>query len=486
MKSRYLAFALLALFVGGCVNREAQKQAKRTEDLISDPTILVTVAPATSTDLAETLEITGSIATAEDSTVGAKVGGRLVSVMVKDGDLVKAGQTIALQETTDALTRVRQQQALIDAARSQLQQAQNDARIGPSRSQAAVRASEARLKQAEATLQKLRNGAREEERVQADWAVENAKKAMETAKAQVERSRQLLKEGAIAQAQLERDENAYVASLSAYNNALENRRMIQNGARSEDIAGAEQQVAAAREQLNSDKANQRLDVQYQDRVRGAQANLRSAQEALTLARQSITDATIRAPFSGRISGNPTQAGTYVGPGSPVARIVASTGAYFEGDVPENQVGAMQAGRPVVIRVDALNRDFNGSVVAVNPLGTNIGRLFKVRVQIDGDTAGIKPGMFARGIVELRRIPDAIVVPGSAVITQGSEKSVYIVSGKKAKKVKVTTGLTKDGVIQVEGIKSGDQVVIEGQTKLADGSSIKVDDGKKEEDKKAAA
>ena len=55
-KLLHVAQALLALFVGGCVNREAQKQAKRTEELISDPTILVTVAPATSTDLAETLE----------------------------------------------------------------------------------------------------------------------------------------------------------------------------------------------------------------------------------------------------------------------------------------------------------------------------------------------------------------------------------------------------------------------------------------------
>lgn len=487
MKLRFIAMGVAALLAVGCVNREAQQQAKRTEELIKDQTVPVKLATVQSTNLAETLEITGSIKTAEDTSIGAKLGGRVISVAVRDGDLVKAGQVIAQQETADAMTRVRQQQALVDSSRSQLQQAQNDARIGPARSAATVRVSEAKLRQAEAALAKLRAGAREEEKIQADWAVENAKKNMETAKAQLERSKELLRQGAIPRSQLERDENAYMAALTAYNAALQSRRIIENQSRPEDILAAEQQVAAAREQVNSDKANQRLDVQYQDRVRAAQANLRSAQEALVLARQAVTDATIRAPYAGRISGNPTQPGTYVSPGSPVARIVATTGVYFEGDVPEGQVGQMQSGKPVTVRVDALNRDLSGRIVAVNPLGSDVGRVFKVRVHIDSDPAELKPGMFARGIVELRRIPDAIVVPSSAVITQGGEKAVFIVEGKKAKRVKVSTGLSQDGLLQVDGISPGQQVVIEGQTKLTDGAEVKEDKGldKKESEEKKA-
>jgi RND family efflux transporter MFP subunit len=478
MNWKFLPLVLAAIFAAGCVDRNAQQQAKRTETLVSDQTVPVIVAKVATADLAETLEITGSFTTAEDTSVGAKTGGRLVAVYVKDGDVVKAGQTIALQETTDAATRVRQQQALVDASRSQLQQAKNDALIGPSRSAAAVRASEARLKQAQTALEKLKNGARAEERVQADWAVENAKKNMQTAKQQMERSKQLFDQGAVPKSQVERDENAYMATLTTYNTALENQRMITNGARSEDLAAAQQQIEAAREQLNSDKASQRLDVQYQDRVRAAQANLRSAEESLALARQGILDATIKAPFAGRVSGRPTQAGTYVGPGTPIVRIVGSEGVYFEGEVQESRVSDMKADRPVTVKVDALGTELKGSIVAVNPLGADVGRVFKVRVQIFGDTSGIKPGMFGRGVVEIRTVRGAMVIPSGAVITQGAEKSVFVVQGDKAKRVKVTTGLSKDGLIQVDGLTVGQNVVTEGQTKLADGTTVKVDSGKK--------
>lgn len=476
-----LFFLILALAVG-CVNREAQKQAKRTEALVSDPTVPVSVAKVGTQEMVETFEITGAMTTSEDSVIGAKIGGRLVQVMVRDGDSVKAGQVIAQQETTDQATRVRQQRALVDAARAQLEQARTEAKVGPSRSSAAVRASEARLKQAEAALEKLRRGAREEERVQADWAVENAKKNLEVAKAALDRARRLFEDGAIAKSEVERAENVHMSALAAYNGAIESRRIIENGARAEDIASAEQQVAAAREQLNSDRAAQRLDSQYQDRVRAAEANLRSAQEALVLAQQSLSDATIRAPYAGRISGQPTQVGTYVGPGSPVARLVDTGGIYFEGDVPERRVAEMQAGRKVTVTIEALDRALSGTVATVNPVGSDVGRLFKVRIQLEGDTSGIRPGMFGRGAVELRRVPDAVVIPAIAIVGQGKEKRVFVVEGKKVKEVVVTTGLTDDGLVQVQGLEPGQEVVISGQSKLADGMGIEI---KKESSAKAS-
>lgn len=478
MKHWIIVLSVLALAAAGCVDREAQKQAKRTEALVSDPTVPVSVTPVVRTDVSESLEITGSITTEEVTTIGAKNGGRLVAVYVKDGDTVKAGQLLAQQETTDAMIRVRQQQALVDAARSQVQQAEADARVGPARSAATVRASEARLKQAQANLDKVRAGAREEERTQARWAVENAKKNMEVAKAALDRARRLLSDGATSQAELDRAENAYTGALAAYNNALENQRMIETGARVEDIAAAEQQVAAAREQLASDQAAQRLDVQFEDRLRAARANLRSAEEAVTLARQALTDAKIIAPFAGRVSGKPTQPGTFVGPGSPIVRIVGGESAYFEGDVPEGQIAQLKPRLGVVVQIDALGREFKGTIMAINPLGTDVGRLFKVRVQIEGDTTGLKPGMFARGIVELRRVTDAVVVPDVAIVTQGGERSVFVISNDKAKRVKVTTGLRKNGLVQVEGLSPGQDVVIEGQGKLADGVEVKIEKGEK--------
>ena len=420
------------------------------------------------------MEITGSIVTGDDVQVGAKNAGRLVSVYVKDGDTVKAGQVIAQQETSDWSLRVRQQQALVDAARAQVQQALNDARVGPSRSSAAVRASEARLKQAQAQLQKLRNGAREEERTQARWAVDAAKKSMETAKSALDRAQRLFEQGAISRSDLERAENAYTSALAGYNKALEDQSIVQNLTRPEDIDAAEQQVQAAVQQLEADKANQKLDVQYQERISGARANLRSAEEGLALARQSVEDAAIRSPFSGRVAGKPIQVGTYVGPGTPIVRIVGSGGVYFEGQVPEGRIGDVSPGKQVAVTIDALGKTWSGSVSAVNPLGADVGRLFNVRIQIDGDTSGIKPGMFARGMVTLRRVEGATVVPSVAILRSGGDSWVMVARDGKAQRVKVTPGLVNKNLTQVDGVQAGQQVIVEGQSKVVDGSAIQIE------------
>ena len=115
----------------------------------------------------------------------------------------------------------------------------------------------------------------------------------------------------------------------------------------------EEDVRAAEQQLAIDKSNKRLDVLYTQRVESATANWEAARSTLRLAQIALENATIRAPFSGRISGKPLQPGTYVAPGVEVARIVGTGGAYFEAEVPESQVATVQPGMSVEVSIDAL-------------------------------------------------------------------------------------------------------------------------------------
>lgn len=472
---RLLPLFVIAFAIGGCVNREAQKQAQRTQELIKDITQPVRVEPSRAETIKRTVEITGSITTWEDTQVGAKVGGRLVAVYVKDGDRVSAGQTIAQQETSDAMARVRQAQAEVDRNRAVLDQALQDQRVGPERSNASVRAAEAQVAQMRANLQKVRKGARDEERTIAQWAVDSAKNSMETLRKERDRKRALEAEGAISKKELEQAENAYFSALTAYEKALQDQQMIQKGARPEDLELAKQQLAAADEALRQAKASQKLDAQYGMRVDAARAALRAAQEQLSLARQGVSDTSIKSPFSGTISGKPAQVGTFVGPGTVVARVIGGGGVYFEGDVPESKLEMMSTGLPVWVTVSAFqNETFSGSIVAVNPLGADVGRVFRVRVQISGDTGKLRPGMFAKGQVETGSIPDATTVPSTAIIKDGKEFVVYVFDKGKAKRVVVEPGAVSGDRTQVKGLNPGESVIIKGQSKLANGSAIKLE------------
>ncbi|MBV6459009.1 MAG: Multidrug resistance protein MdtA [Fimbriimonadaceae bacterium] len=477
MKNRtpLVALVILGCSLTGCVDRASQQQAKRTEELLTETVKPVVVADVTTQRLQETLTVSGAIQTADDSMVGAKVGGRLVSVFVRDGDPVRAGQVIARQETSDASARLQQANAEARAARSAYQQALQNYQVGPAKSRSAIKSAEAQLRSARAQLDKVRRGAREEERAQARASVDAAKANLQAAKSDLDRSRALYAEGAISKQQLEAAENRHATALSQYENALQSWNMMDRGARAEDIVAAEQQVRVAEEALRMAQENQRLDPVLKQQVDAARANLEAAQAGVRLAQQSVGDATIRSPFTGRISGKPTQVGTYIAPGTPVARIVGIEGVYFEGEVPESQIQLIVPGREVEVVIEALNNlSVPGSVVAVNPLGQDVGRIFRVRVRLMGETSAIKPGMFGTGKIVLRTVPDAVVVPQRAIVTQGAERSVFVVVGDTAKKKVVKVGLSNGEYVQVSEVTLGEKVVVQGQSQLIDGTKVKIE------------
>lgn len=487
-----IGMAGVVLVAGGCVDRGAQKQAKRTEELVSDPVVTVTAQPVGFQTLTENLEITGQVTTASDTQIGAKQSGRIVSVFVKDGDPVTPGQTIAVQDTTSlnaqlsqALASVQTALAGTQSANAALSQALQNARIQPTKTASQVRQAEAALRSAKAQLGKAIKGARTEDRVQAEWAVRQAKSNLDKAQKDLDRYTKLVEEGAVARTQLEAAQNVYNQSLAAYNAALQQQLVLSNGTRPEDIEVAREAVRQAEESLKNAQAQQSLDVNLNEQVLAARAQvnssraqLQSAQAQVIIARQAISEAVIKAPFMGKIAGNPIQPGAVVGPGTPVARIVGREGSYFEGEVPETNIEKVAKGAIVAIKVSALNEmTFSGVVKAISPTGESVGRLFHVRIAFTGDTAALKPGMYATGMITLRTVPNAATVPVTSIVKRNGKDVVFIVDGAIAKAVPVTTGLKTDGVIQVEGLSANQRVIVAGQNSLDDGSKIKLEGDK---------
>jgi RND family efflux transporter MFP subunit len=227
--------------------------------------------------------------------------------------------------------------------------------------------------------------------------------------------------------------------------------------------------------LRTAKSNKDLDVNLDQQVAAARAQVLSAQATADLARQSLADATIRSPFTGRVAGKPVQVGTVLSPGAPVARLIGSSGVYFEGEVPESQIAEIMPGKPVSVRFDALpGQSFGGSVVAINPLGDSVGRLFKVRISLAGLTESVRPGMFARGQIQLRMVPSATVVPKTAVRTEGNETFVFVLEGGVAKKRPVVMGIEKDDIVQITNVRGGEQIITKGQFDVKDGDKVKLD------------
>ncbi len=480
--------AVSLLGMGGCVNREAQKQAKETAQVINDPTVEVVAQPPATKDLTESVTVTGDVTTSDDTSVGPKASGKLVSVSVQDGDRVSSGQVVAQMDTSvlseqvaQASAQAAQARATLGQAQSALSQALRNQAINPSKTTSAIASAQANLRSAQANLQKVRTGARPQERLQAQAQVASAKANLETQQKQLDRIRTLVQQGALAGSQLDTQQATYEAARTTYQNAVQSLNLIQEGNRVEDVRAAQEQVRAAQEEVTTARANKSLDTLYGDQVanaqaqiQAAQAQIQAAQSGVAQARQNLADATIRAPFAGTVSGRPAQPGAVLSPGGTIVRIVGGQGVYFEGSIPSDTINDVKPGQRVSVTVDALgNRTFPATVRTVGNLGSAQGRLFTARIVFDGAPSDVKPGMFARGVIVLRTIPGATVVP-TVAIQKSDEGGAYVmvVQNGTAKRVPVEVGLAQGDVSQISGLPAGAPVIVKGQTGLQEGAKVK--------------
>jgi RND family efflux transporter MFP subunit len=477
---------MAAVFIGGCVDRAAQADAKTTAEIVSDPLISVSLASAQTRTLADRIEVTGSLATGDTTRVGAKNAGRVLQVFVTEGTQVAPGQVLAVQDTSLLRPQLDQALANVRATESQLAQQLKNSKLTPNRSKAQVQQAEASLRQARANLQKGMNGARPQERAQAEAQVASAKTNLDVQRLELTRAERLVAEGAIAASRLDQQRNAVASAEATYRNATQALSLITEGTRREDIAALREAVRAAESAVNQAKASQELDTLLLDQVRSVRAQVDSARATVRLIREQIEDATIKSPFAGTVVGKPIQPGSVLAPGSAVCEIVGDAQPYFQASVPEQVLGKVVIGQTASVTISALNRTLTGRIASLNPVGTDFGRQFTVRINLTGDMAGVKAGMFARGIITLDEVPNAVIVPAAAIVERAGKPYLFTVVNDAAKLQPITRGLREGAMQQVSGIAPGTRIVVRGQEALDDGTKVKVESAANSESKSGEA
>lgn len=465
----------LAALAFGCADREAQQNAKAQAEMLADTTIPVTVVRPERRDVTETLEVSGSLDSLDFVQVGAKVGGRLVSVGVRDGSAVRAGQVIAQVETTDLRLQVEQARAALQQALARRSEAELQVAMTPEQTEAAVRQAEAQLESAKARLDLARAGARTQEKEQAKARVNQAKAQLDKAKADLDRVRRLYEQEAVAKADLDAAQAIHDQALAGYQQAVEAHDLLLEGTRPEEIRQAEQAVRQAEEALRSARASRTMDAVRRRQLDQAEAAVAQARAALRLAESGLADAAVIAPFAGYVTGKPAQVGQVVAPGTPIATIVGLQGVYFDAQVSETDIVRVKEGQRVVITADAVRgRQFEGTVIALNPVGSELGRVFSVRVGIADPGQILRPGMFARGRIELDLLPGSLVLPAETIVREGDKTYVWIRKGADGvEKVGVQVAEAADSIVRVSGISEQDEVVLDGKEKLLPESKVRV-------------
>lgn len=233
----------------------------------------------------------------------------------------------------------------------------------------------AELARAEANLEKLRNGAREEEVAAATAIVEGARASLVENKSNYARILNLKKQKLASQSELDRALAARDASQASLQSAQETLLILTNGTREEDL-------------------------------RAAEASRNAAKATLDIENKRLADLTIIATRDGILDNLPWNLGERVTIGTPLAIVLAGKSPHARVYVPEPFRVKLKVGDPLVVHVDGIEKSITGhlSWIASEPAFTpyyalNQGErarlMYLAEVQLPDSEAGLPNGVPAQ-------------------------------------------------------------------------------------------
>ena len=207
----------------------------------------------------------------------------------------------------------------------------------------------------------------------------------------------------------------------------------------------------------------------------AEAQLKVAEAAVVLAQAMLGKTTIRAPFGGIVGMRRISPGDYVSPGQDLVDIEEIDPIKVEFRVPEAALMSVKVGQELAVSLDAFeDRVFIGTVYTIAPRVDTATRSFIVRARIPNPDRMLRPGLFARVVLQVERRENAILVPEQAIVPIGNSMHLYRIVDGKAVMVEVTLGVRQNGNVEIrKGLEPGDRVVTAGQQKLQNGAPVMV-------------
>ena len=205
----------------------------------------------------------------------------------------------------------------------------------------------------------------------------------------------------------------------------------------------------------------------------------AAKLALAQAKANLDGAELTAPLSGTvIVASTVEPGAGVTPGVPVVTVSEPGGLVFEASVDQSDIASVAPGKSAVVSLDAFaGSALTGTVISRSQTATTTatgGVAFRTRISLPAGSVQPLAGMGGSVSITVQELADALTVPAAAVVSNGEQRFVFVVSDGKAHRVVVRIGAETDAAIQItDGLTAGQQVVVTGASSLADGQSVKV-------------
>jgi HlyD family secretion protein len=336
----------------------------------------------------------------DDSAVSPKTSGRILEIHFREGDLVKAGDVIAVLDDRQIRAREEQAQAAL---------AQGEARLRSAHQQVAVL--EQQLLQAELTT--------EQSRTDAEGRVHQAEAELASAEAELAQQ-----QASLQLALFDKEAYTRLAQSGAVSERQGKQAATTAGTQEAVVVAAQHRVDAARGSLNVAKASlanpgirsaqsagvRKQLLQQQSEIASAAADEQRSRASLAEAEADRQDLIVRAPFDGSVVTRTAEPGEVVQAGTAIVTVLDLRKVYLRGFVPEGQIGKIKVGQNAHVYLDSNpNSPVEAYVSRIDPQATftpentyfrddRVKQVVGLKLQLKGAIGYAKPGMPADGEV----------------------------------------------------------------------------------------
>ena len=311
------------------------------------------------------------------------------------------------------------------------------------------------FQQAEAAYATGTTASLPEELQKATGDTQAAKELFEAQKKVYESRQELFKQGALPRKELDQATVDFTQARNQYELAQRHLDSLNATVKQQELKSLEGQLSSAR-----------------GKYQGAQAQLSYSE--------------IRSPLDGIVTDRPLYPGEMAASGTPLMTVMDISRVTARAHIPQTDAAQLKVGDKATIDVPGIDHAVDGQVVLVSPALDPNSTTVEVWVQAKNPDRTLKPGTSARVSMVAQVVPDALVVPATAVLkgADGATTVMLVGSDQHAHQQPVKLGIRQNDDVQiVEGLKEGQRVVAEGAYGLPDNAKVSIESPKEDKDEK---
>lgn len=202
--------------------------------------------------------------------------------------------------------------------------------------------------------------------------------------------------------------------------------------------------------------------------------LKKAKADLISANKALGNTSIKAPIAGYINNDFITVGQLLSPGSPVCEIVNNSKLKLNVRVSESDVYKLEKGQTVDVLLSVFpDRKFTGKITAIAEKADGAMK-FNIEITLENDVkAHLRSGLYAEAEFNVKS-EERIVLSKSCIVGSMENPVIYVVENGRAVKRSIIIGQSNDKQVEVlNGINTGEQVIVSGQLNLKDGDEVNV-------------